>query len=418
MWDFVKFDDFFKLKPSRQSKFNYVSLFSGAGFGDYGLKLAGGKCLAACEIDPKRAEVHKANLAAPVIGNICTNKEKLLGLVGNKIVDLLIATPPCQSFSSANSKRGSLEDPEHASRDARNLLFFEVLSIAHSLRPKIVFFENVPNFLERKVRSPDGKLTGKVREFISASLTDYLEWSEVICFSSLGVPQRRKRSIALFIRKDCVNGDSQFPETMIPKRWPKEIKGLPLNILDALKELKPLDGIDAERACCNLDKLHQVPVYDSIHYSWICGIPSNSNKSAWENPCPNCGFECESGLIVCDNCHAPLFNRPHVKKDDGAIRLIKGFNTSYKRMSANEIAPTITTNSGSFSSDLKLHPSQNRVLSPRECARLQTIPNTFEWPEHLLDKKAHGYRCMIGEAVPPLVTYRLGQAINKLLLQS
>lgn len=411
----MKLNTFYGLNTPKNKRFKFVSLFSGGGFGDYGLKLAGGECIAACEIDPKRAAVHKANIKAKLVSNVCTDKDTLYSIAGDTPIDLLIATPPCQSFSTANAKRGSREDPEHASRDARNALFFEALAIAHHLKPKFIFFENVPNFLERKVRSPDGQCTGRVKEFLAASLTNYVGWADAICLSSLGVPQLRKRSLAIYMRKDLLPTFASLPDHLHPMNWPMAIEDMPKNILEVLSDLEPLDGAKPETATSMADPLHKVPVYDSVRYKWISGIPKNSNKSAWDNACPKCGTQCVSSLIQCDNCNELLLNRPHVHESDGTYRLIKGFKTSYKRMSADNLAPTVTTSSGSFSSDMKLHPNQNRVLSPRECARLQTIPDTFKWPEHLTDDKAHRFREMIGEAIPSLVTYRLGCAIAGLI---
>lgn len=412
----MKYKEFITAPIKSRSSFNFVSLFSGAGFGDYGFTLAGGRCHAANEIDPNRAAVHKANIKAPVWGNIRTEKEKLIEYIAGKEIDLLAATPPCQSFSTANAKRGSREDPEHADRDSRNNLFFEALHVARVIRPKVIFFENVPNFLERKIKSANGKYTGKVREFISASLSEYVEWSGVLCLSTLGIPQRRKRSIAIFVRKDILPEDNAiFPKCLNPSEWPAFPEELPKTILDALSDLPLLDSISVDNAICPNDILHQVPIASSKHYSWISSIPSGSNKSAWENACLNCGHNVEEGRIECGKCGSLLLNRPHVIGDDGKFRLIKGFKTSYKRMPANEIAPTVTTASGSFSSDLKLHPTQNRVLSVRECAWLQAIPNSFNWPASLHDKKGHNYRQMVGEAVPPIITYRLGKAISQFL---
>lgn len=407
----------FITKPVKSKKaFNFVSLFSGAGFGDYGLTLSGGHCLAASEIDPNRAAVHKSNINAPVWGNIRTEKVQLIDSLKGIEVDLLIATPPCQSFSTANAKRGLREDPEHADRDSRNHLFFEALCVARAIKPKIVFFENVPNFLERKIKTENGKFTGRVKEFISASLNEYVEWSGTVCFSNLGIPQRRKRSIAIFIRRDLlIEGSHMFPESMAPLKWPFFPKELPKTILDALDDLPPLDSCDFSSAVCTSDVLHQVPIVSCTHYSWISNIPSGSNKSAWGNGCLKCGHDVEMESITCGECGSILFNRPHMVEKDGSVRLIKGFKTSYKRMPANDIAPTITTASGSFSSDLKLHPTQNRVLSVRECARLQAIPDSFIWPAAFQDKKGHNFREMIGEAVPPIITYRLGKAISKFL---
>lgn len=394
--------------------FTYVSLFSGAGLGDYGLKLAGGKCIGACEIDPQRREVHKANIGAPTWGNLRTEKEQLIASLGRKRPDLLIATPPCQSFSTANSRRGNLEDPEHATRDDRNNLFFEALDVARALRPKVVVFENVPNFLKRKIRSHDGKLVGRVEDFLRASLGEYIGWCNVVCFSELGTPQRRKRSVAVFVRSDCLAADaSHFPS---PASWAGKLSKIPQTIGAALKGLPALDGNSLGSAVCPKDILHQVPVYSELHYQWISDIPSGSGQSAWENACRTCGDASTPMFsVVCVACGSNMYNRPHVPTTRNKIRPIKGFKTSYKRMPADELAPTVTTASSHFSSDLKLHPTENRVLSARECAILQTVPYSFVWPKAQQFKKGYLVREMIGEAVPPLVTYRLGLEVAGLL---
>ena len=66
----IDFKQFIHSSPNTKEEFNFISLFSSAGIADYGLKMAGGKCLAACEIDPNRREVHKANFDCPVFNNI------------------------------------------------------------------------------------------------------------------------------------------------------------------------------------------------------------------------------------------------------------------------------------------------------------------------------------------------------------
>lgn len=398
--------------------FSFVSLFSGAGISDYGLTLAGGKCLAACEIDPHRRKVHQSNIKAPLWSDIRKEREALLNSLSGTSPDLIIATPPCQSFSTANARRGLRDDPEHASRDHRNSLFFEALRVVNELRPYIVVFENVPNFLSRRIRSENGKVIGHVLDFMNAALVDYVGWSNIVCFSELGVPQRRKRALAIFTRRDLLKGYSllrdEYP--LSPDKWPNALSDIPNTILRALADLPSLDGATKTTAETVEDRLHCVPTYTPIHYRWIADIPPGSGCSAWENPCPQCGdintpiFE-----VYCKSCDAAMINRPHVPLSDGRIRPINGFKTSYKRMPADEIASTITTASGHFSSDLKLHPTENRVLSIRECARLQTIPDTFLWPEAQYFKRGYLFREMIGEAIPPLVTYRLGLAMRNFL---
>lgn len=399
---------------ARGNAFTFVSLFSGAGIGDYGLTLAGGKCLAACEIDPNRSAVHAHNIGAPIWGNIRSEKTSIVDAVSAVELDLLIATPPCQSFSTANARRGLLEDPEHATRDDRNHLFFEALEVARALRPKVVVFENVPNFLKRKIRSNDGALTGRVEDFLRAALGGYTGWCGSLCLSELGIPQRRKRSIAVFLRNDWLSRGVSFLAP--PSMWPGNLTRRPQTILDAIGSLPALDGKSQEAAVDASDFLHQVPAYNDLHYGWISDIPAGSGSSAWENACRECGSSSTPIFVVkCESCGSNMYNRPHVPCSPTSIRAIKGFKTSYKRMPANDLAPTITTATGHFSSDLKLHPTQNRVLSARECALLQTIPRSFVWPKRQHYRKGYLIREMVGEAVPPLVTYRLGLAVAQLV---
>jgi DNA (cytosine-5)-methyltransferase 1 len=414
----ISFDKFINgIKPKKHA-FSFVSLFSGAGVSDYGLKLAGGNCLGACELDPQRQYVHKQNIGSKVWGDIRLDKVNLLHSIQGQEIDLVIATPPCQSFSTANARRGKHNDPEYASKDHRNALFFEALSVINQIKPKIAVFENVPNFLSRQLYSYDKKVTGKVSEFLEAALSDYVGWSESFCFSSLGLPQRRKRALSIFIRKDCLIGlnltEAQHP--LAPNLWLAAISNPPTTIEDAFIGLEKISTKPNLTSLKNTDRLHSVPVYSSKHLEWISSIPPNSGKSAWENACPNCK-SCETPIfeVVCNRCGFEMTNRPHMSLDNGKIRPIKGFKTSYKRMMPNALAPTVTTSSGTFSSDNKIHPSENRVLSPRECARLQTIPDAFVWPNEIIYKKAHLTREMIGEAVPPIVTFRLGLTISKLL---
>jgi DNA (cytosine-5)-methyltransferase 1 len=148
----------------------------------------------------------------------------------------------------------------------------------------------------------------------------------------------------------------------------------------------------------------------------ISAIPSNSGKSAWENDrCSECGeSNSDRTTATCVTCGAVL-DRPIVQLADGSVRLIKGFRTSYARMDPKKPAPTITTASGHVGSDLTIHPTENRLLSPLECALLQTFPIDFEWGTSIETFGLTFLREMIGEAVPPAFTRRHGDVLVKLL---
>ena len=77
-------------------------------------------------------------------------------------------------------------------------------------------------------------------------------------------------------------------------------------------------------------------------------------------------------------------------------------------------AATITTASGNMGSDRTIHPWENRVLSPAECAHLQTIPADFDWGDAIESWGVSRVRQMIGEAVPPRFTALHGRVLMSL----
>lgn len=408
----VSYSEFMRGSVQPEFNFNYVSLFSSAGISDFGLQLLGGKCLAACELDANRRLVHEANISGKVFSDIKEDKNKLVEYVlsHGKTLDLVFATPPCQSFSTANSRRGKLKDTNSANSDHRNFLFFEALEVCGKLKPKFIVIENVPNFGRRLLRNEYG-IEGHVEEFIDVILSDYIGQTFVKCVSEFGVPQSRKRSFSIYIRKDIAqmknihSKDINHFDYDIPSDAPK-------NIVDAIGHLPKLDSQSKDTNSDKKDIFHHVPVLSDKHYSWIANIPANSGKSAWMNSCEHCGnSDTPMFDIRCTFCGGEIKVRPHIEEENG-VRSIKGFRTSYKRIHPNGLSSAITTNTNAFSSDNKLHPSQNRVLSVRECMLIQSIPKTFVWPEQVFYKSMHLVREMVGEALPPLVSYNL---VKKLL---
>jgi DNA (cytosine-5)-methyltransferase 1 len=84
-------------------------------------------------------------------------------------------------------------------------------------------------------------------------------------------------------------------------------------------------------------------------------------------------------------------------------------------MDPTKPAATVTTASGHLGSDRTVHPWENRVLSPLECALLQTFPRSFQWGDSLAKWGHTNVRAMIGEAVPPLFTQKHGRLLVQLL---
>jgi len=164
-------------------------------------------------------------------------------------------------------------------------------------------------------------------------------------------------------------------------------KRRPITLRAALKRfgLPGLDAASAETAVYEELPLHCVPVWPDRRYAMVAAIPPRSGSSAWMNrECELCGeVEVDEDDAACPECRRPLL-RPVTKARNGRYRLINGFRaSSYRRMRPHGPAATITTASGQLGSDLTIHPWENRVLSPLECADLQTIPRSFKWGDAL-----------------------------------
>ena len=403
-----------------------VSLFTNCGAGDVGFAKAGFQFEVLAEIDDRRLAVAELNLpgCSLVPGDLrCTWSEVVAAYedLHDKPPALLAACPPCQGLSTANARRGMEDDADDGSRDARNLLVVPIAEVATALEPRVIVVENVRAFLTRKVRHPDtGEAVSAAVLLVSLLEKEYVAFPLLSDLADYGVPQTRVRSFITFVRRDEASLQHLEESGAVPYPMPTHAPdhgGEPVSLGDALDsyELPSLDARSASSARSDRP-LHSVPVWKSKQYRMVAAIPAGSGASAWENDdCPGCDRSGLSrDLACCPTCDAPLL-RPHVV-EDGRARLVRGFRrSSYRRLSPNRPAATITTSSNRIGSDRTIHPFENRVLSPVECQRLQTLPEDFEWGEGVERPRSGLVREMIGEAVPPRFTEAHGKVLVHLL---
>lgn len=403
------------------AEFRAVSLFSNCGAGDKGFAQAGFNFDVMAELDPRRLEVALLNHreAVGIPGDLRVTLDDVIDEYRKKQQDkppaLLAACPPCQGMSSAQSARGSAHDPDVGSLDRRNLLVEVIVNAVRELRPRILVVENVQAFLIRQVRHPSTKRPVSAANYLVDSIADsYTPYPLVADLADFGVPQSRKRCFLTFVRNDEAALGLLEAQGCAP--YPRPYSNHRINLKDALHsfDLPSLDSYSTETAASNVP-LHLVPVWPSRIYEMVKAIPPYSGLSAWENEqCLRCSRRCdEPGRAVCD-CGAVLA-RPVVRNKDGSIRLVTGFHSSYRRMDPEIPAATVTTASGHVGSDRTIHPWENRVLSPLECAKLQTFPTGFKWGDALTKWGHTNVRAMIGEAVPPLFTRKHGRLLITLL---
>ncbi|MBY0034272.1 MULTISPECIES: DNA cytosine methyltransferase [Bacillus] len=367
-----------------QKKFKAVDLFCGAGGVSEALK-RNFEVRAAVEFDPVIAKTYALNhgdehLIVDDIRNI--NEDVWMDKIRlkPKELDLLVATPPCQGFSK-HARRKAKE-----SKDERNQLILETLKVTKLFQPKYIFFENVDNitnfdvfhqFIHQLLNvNCDGY---KLNEEEPSYLVDY----KVINASDYGVPQRRKRLILLAQRADI------FPivDTEL-SIWPEKKEQITLGELLCEHSLSKLEAGETDPD----DPLHTVRSLSDLNLKRIRNTPHDGgSRKDWP-----------AELLL--ECH---------KKGN------VGFGDVYGRMDRNAVAPTITTGCISYSKGRFGHPAEDRAISLREAALIQTFPIDYKFTGQLSDEPFKGSKekmaTQIGNAVPvKLAEAFLERIVNRL----
>ena len=407
-----------------------LSLFCSSGIGDLGLTANNIETVVANELIEERANLFINNNPNCKMfkGNIWELQDQIIDYTKNNYpdLDIILATPPCQGMSS-NGMGKMLNDYRKGIRskhDERNRLIIPTLNIIKAIRPKWIIFENVPNMNNTYIYDENDNFVNIV-DYIFKELGDeYVGKATVVNVADYGVPQKRQRLITVLSRTK--KGKNYFKEhnTFIPepthsqngnkgkKKW--------LTLYDAIGNVPAIDATKGHNIDKSVSVIHKVPLLDEKKYFWVSNTPEG--ESAFNNQCinPKCLYKGnklhgatvnEDGInksnsetpLYCEKC-GELLPRPYVEDKDGTKRLMKGYVSAYKRMSWDEPASTLTTNFQYVSSDNKIHPTQNRVLSMYEATIIQGISNynySFEINGKLVSDSL--IRDTIGESVPPKI---------------
>lgn len=305
-----------------------------------GFRQAGVNVIGAIEMDPAAVKAYKSNhkdvhVWESDIRDIDSAKLlEALGLEKGEL-DLLGGCPPCQGFSSLRTKNG-----RRRVRDVRNDLIYDFLELAVALRPRHIMMENVPRLLA------DRRLNDFKRRLEDLG---YRVKADVLNVANFGVPQRRRRTVVVA---------SRVSEPVLAAPEPR----MP-SIRDVIAELP--------RAGASGDAIHDLPERRSrLVARRISRIPKDGGGRSSLPP---------SLRLVC-----------HQKSN--------GFNDVYGRMRWDEPAPTITTGCFNPSKGRFLHPEEDRAITMREAALLQSFPRDYYFPAEL-GKVAIAR--LIGNALPP-----------------
>jgi DNA (cytosine-5)-methyltransferase 1 len=417
--------------------FTAISLFSSSGIGDVALKKCGINTIVANELLPDRCSLFRRNFPEThlVEGSIEEKKSEIIAETKLRLdgtsLDFALVTPPCQGMSK--NGRGKLLAEINAGRrpkiDPRNLLILPALEIIKELKPTTVIFENVSEMVNTSIPF-NGDVT-PIIEIIKTELNEYQVEAKVIEFADFGVPQRRLRLITIATRnkklvKHKQNFGSLFPLATHSRNPSKNLKKW-VTVRDTIAHMEVLDGKD--KLVSNQDPLHKISKLDELKYWWVKNTPAN--KSAFDNQCIECGYDGNpnhsskkdtTGVnrassetpLYCKQCKS-LLPRPTVQKN-GALKLMTGFTSAYKRMDWNLPASAITRNFPYACSDNKIHPEQHRTLSIREACMLHTISESdfyFETEIGVVAKHTT-IRDTLGESVPPMILQIIFNNLNQI----
>lgn len=347
-------------RRGRLPSIEVVDLFCGIGGLSYGMKSKGLKILEGFDLDGTCKYAYETNNEAKFVYKDIrqVTKDDVLPLYSKKAIKVLAGCAPCQPFSSYAFKNKNKDEKKY------NLLY-EFGRLVKEVHPDIVTMENVPAIASFKLQSVLGDFIQTLEE------ENYKVLFQVVYCPDYGIPQTRKRLVLLASRLGMID---LIPPTHCKKNY--------VTVRDTIGQLPPLKAGE----CCQTDALHRARTLSLLNMRRMMATPYGGSWKDWPE---------ELQL----ECH---------KKDGG-----KSFGSVYGRMVWEEPAPTMTTECTGIGNGRFGHPEQNRAISVREAALIQTFPVTYKFfpnEQEVSLTKASRY---IGNAVPP----RLGEVIAESIKQ-
>lgn len=336
-----------------------IDLFCGIGGLSFGLKKAGIDIVAGIDLDESCKYAFETNINADYLSMDITE------LSGNEIqkkywkdeekIKILVGCAPCQPFSTHSNKN------KNKQKNDKWFLLNEFKRLIGETEPEIVSMENVPNLANQQI----------FMDFVN-----YLEdkgysvsYSNVYC-PDYGIPQKRRRLVLLASKFGKIE--------LIPKTHTAE------NYVTLRQAIGNLPSVDAGEVC-EADPLHRTRRLTELNLKRIKASKPNGTWRDWD----------EELLLACH------------KRRTG-----KTYSSVYGRMAWDEPSSTITTQFFSYGTGRFGHPTQDRALSIREGALLQTFPNDYKFYQDEENISMSRLGIHIGNAVPVDLGFVIGKSIQ------
>lgn len=361
---------------------NVIDLFSGCGGLSYGFFKDGFNVKKAVEFDSSIAKTYimnhpKVDMIVDDIKNIDQS-----GVFNKGDADVIIGGPPCQGFSMAGARirTGFIDDP-------RNYLFKHYFNVVKTVKPKVFIMENVKGIKTMQ----DGKIFDEIiRIFSDKEMLDgqpYTLYHRIVKAVDFGIPQKRERMIIIGTTKQDVDFELVWKKTReeIEKDYPDYFQ--PVTVSDAIGNLPhtTVDGIIVS------------PEPQTDYQKFLaCNLKTITNHTQTK--------------------HSKVAVERMEKVDNGENftvldeKINSVHSGSYGRLCWGEQAPTITTRFDTPAGGRFIHPVENRTLSPREAARIQSFPDDF-----IFYGNKTSICKQIGNAVPPKISYFLARFVSNVI---
>lgn len=337
-----------------------IDLFSGAGGLSLGASMAGVKIRYAVEQWNYAAQTYSLNHKGVKV--LCEDIQKVSAsdfLKENEDIFIVMGGPPCQGFSMSNTRSRNMQNP-------KNLLFREFVRIVEEVKPKWFVLENVWGMTKME----NGKTIDMIEDCFRAVGYNNIK-SAVLCADDYGVPQHRMR---LFMVGNSIGVDFEFPKTQTEK-------------------------VTVEEAIGDLPELHNGEMIDSMPYSLPLERASVYAQMMRQ------GSDQSRQNFVSRSTDLVMQRYPYIPQGgnwrDIPAELMANYADKsrchsgiYKRLRADRPSVVISN----YRKSMLIHPFQDRGLSVREAARIQSFPDTFifQGPHMSIQQQ-------IGNAVPPLL---------------
>lgn len=335
-----------------------VDIFCGIGGLTHGLIKAGIPVIAGIDSDETCKYSYETNNNALFIKSDVRNLkgDDVKSLLGNADFKVLVGCAPCQCFSKHTQKL------KNRNRDEKWNLLDSFSSLISDVLPHVVSMENVAEIRRHRI------FEDFVKELTALG---YYLFGEVIYCPDYGIPQNRRRLVLLASKL----GEIEIvPPTHPPSRYK--------TVRDAIGKLEEIE----DGASSSKDPLHKTYRLSPINKKRIEQSKPDGTWLDWDK-----------------KLRAPCHNKKSGRTYSGV----------YGRMSWNKPAPTITTQFYSFGTGRFGHPEQDRALSLREGALLQTFPKYYDLIDPNGTNSFSVLGTHIGNAVPPRLGYIIGKTIKE-----